>query len=1131
MTHTQRSIGGRVSPAELARLLGLPQPTTEQARAIAAPLEPTVIIAGAGSGKSETMASRVVWMVANGLVQPEQVLGLTFTRKAAAELAARVRRRLDQLRGAGLVAGVVLDGDPTVSTYHSYAARLVADHALREAREPSARLITPAVQWQLAARVVSSYDGPMDAVAWTPPTVVAAVLELAGELSEHLRTPDDVRQFGARIRERITAISREQGLPGALRRLLTTQDAREQLLPLVERYEREKVDRDVLDHADQVSIAARLAERHPEIGAMERSRFRVVLLDEYQDTGHSQLVMLRSLFGGGHPVTAVGDPCQSIYGWRGASAGNIQRFQSDFPPDSGLLARSAQLTISFRNGERVLVAAGRLGRGLRGAETPRLRPGPGRGGRGRVNCALLESSSDEAEWVADQLGRLLELPAGLAPDGLPWAKEERRPQESSIRPGDIAILARKRIQFPALRRALERRGVPVEVVGLGGLLSMPDVQDVVATLRVMHDPTAGDALVRILTGPRWRIGPFDLAALGRRARELARSTEFANENRRGVGIEATEEREVGVAAEEGDAEVGGAQEESRDWVERTFDELMSDDASIVDALDDLGTPDQYSATGHSRLRRLADELRGLRSRADQPLPELIADVERTLGLDIEVAARAGTDPITARADLDALIDAAAQFAGDGEEPTLSAFLAYLKAAEEHEFGLEPGRVSEADSVKLMTVHAAKGLEWPVVVVPGLAGGAGNARLFPASPRVSTKWTDNARKLPFPLRGDRNDLPELDADLSKGSYERFVADCDDRDELEERRLAYVAATRASHLLLGSGFWWGEAKTPLGPSAFLEALREACLAGAGEVAEWVPPPSAGASNPSMAVAAAVRWPTPLGGPVHDEVVAGARLVEEAFADETDWVVSEGASLRGCDRSRAAGWELDARLLLTERAERDRMPRHEVELPADLSVSDLVLLAGDPDGLAQRVRRPLPDPPRPRARRGTAFHRWLEARYGQQRLIDPEDLPGAADDGPDGDLAELRRIFESGEWASRSPTEVEVPFETVVGDRVIRGRMDAVFLDEDGTFDVVDWKTGRRPDDQRAAAVQLAAYRLAWAELAGVPLERVRAAFYYVRNDETVRPVDVLDADGLAALVNQVPEANRVHRGPLP
>lgn len=1092
------------NPGELAGLLGLPRPTEEQARVIAADTRPRVVVAGAGSGKSETVAARVVWLVANGHVRPERVLGLTFTRKAATELATRVRTRLGQLRDAGVVAGETLDGEPTVSTYHSYAARLVADHALREAREPTMRLITPAVQWQLAAKAVSTYDGPMDDVGWGPETVIAAVLALAGELGEHMCGPDDVRAVGDRLRR--GAEEQPGRLPAAVTRLLARQRAREQLLPLVGRYEAEKATREVMDHSDQVSLAARIARRHPEVGAMERSRYAVVLLDEYQDTGYAQLVLLRSLFSGehenegrGHPVMAVGDPCQSIYGWRGAAAGNLRRFPHDFLPRDGVPAEPAALSQSFRNGERVLDTAARLSVELRdyAGDIPRLRPGPNRAGRGRVECGLFESAEAEAEWLA---GRVRQVLDGSGPGA----------EDAAVRPGDVAVLARKRAQFPALRRALEEVGIPVEVVGLGGLLTVPEVQDVVATLRVLHDPTAGDALARLLTGPRWRIGPRDLVALGRRARELARSAA----------------RDVDAAGdiEDSTGEAGDPVEEA------VADMTAAEDVSLVDALDDLGERDAYSKAGYARLAALAGELRSLRGRVGQALPDLVTDIERTLGLDIEVASRPGADPVTARADLDAFADAAARFAGDRDEPTLGAFLAYLAAAQDQEFGLETGPVGEADAVKLMTVHAAKGLEWAVVAVPGLSAGK-TAQVFPAKPQASTKWTDNPRKLPFSLRGDRTELPEL-TEITKEGYERFAEACTRREELEERRLAYVAATRAASLLLCSGYWWGDGKRPLGPSVFLREIHESCSAGAGDVAEWAPEPPDDAENPALSVPETAPWPDDPRGPRHDEVAAGAALVERALAEErTDGEVGtepagDRAPVSEADSRRAAGWALDERLLLAERdhaAGRDRLA---VELPEQLSVSALVTLARDREELARQIRRPMPRPPAPRARRGTAFHRWLESRYGQQRLIDPDDVPGSADEeaAPDEQLAELRRCFLASAWAERTPVDVEVPFEQVVGDRLIRGRMDAVFADGDGGYDVVDWKTGKPPRGREAdvVAVQLAAYRLAWAELVGVPVERVRAAFHYVRDNETVRPVDLLDEYGLADLMRSVPEA---------
>ena len=203
-------------------------------------------------------------------------------------------------------------------------------------------------------------------------------------------------------------------------------------------------------------------------------------------------------------------------------------------------------------------------------------------------------------------------------------------------------------------------------------------------------------------------------------------------------------------------------------------------------------------------------------------------------------------------------------------------------------------------------------------------------------------------------------------------------------------------------------------------------------------------------------------------------------------------------------------------------------DVGLPGHLSVSQLVTLRRDPQRLARSLRRPLPARPDPYARRGTAFHHWLEQRFKASRLLDLDELPGAADEdaAPDDALLELQERFEASEWADRVPHDVEVPFATVVGGVVVRGRMDAVYAYPDGRFDVVDWKTGRVPTGAAAtsAAVQLAVYRLAWAALAEVPVERIGAAFFYVREGVTVRPADLLDASGLVKLITTVPSLPR-------
>ena len=1153
--------GPRYTPVELAKLLRLPAPTREQAAIIAAPVEPLLVVAGAGSGKTETMAARVVWLVANQYVRPEQILGLTFTRKAAGELAHRVRTRLDQLiRRLGRQGRDPHDdplaGEPTVSTYHSYAGRIVTEHGLRAGYEPSTRLLTEASRWQLVDLLVRNYDGDMSDVDRMPSTITDAVLALAGELDEHLVEPDELAAWTGRFFAEVQ--SRPGRVYADVRKALQLQRTRLKLLPLVRAYARRKEDFEAMDFADQLARAARVARDHPGVGVIERDRFRVVLLDEYQDTSHAQVVLLNALFGGGHPVTAVGDPCQSIYGWRGASAGTLDRFPGEFARTDGTPAEVLSLTTSWRNRSEILGVANALATPLRaaGAQVPELRAAlhvkepiphrtPGGAAGGTVHCALLETYADEAEWIADSV-----LAAWRGAARMPDALPEHIPVPQ--RP-TTAVLVRLRSQIPAIESALRARGLPVEVVGLGGLLDTPEVRDVVCTLRVLADPTDGAALLRLLTGARWRIGPRDLVALHRRARSIARS------RRQLVGD---------------------------DEPEITVDAL--DEATLVEALADLGPAQAYSAEGYARLRAYGMELALLRYRLDQSLPELIADIERTIGLDVEVAVRAGRDGTgdagLARGHLDALGDVAARFSGETPGATLAGFLAFLAAAEDEERGLTPGEVEVVEgAVQILTAHAAKGLEWDLVAVAGLT-----RAVWPGPVRNSDHWLGGLGVLPFPLRGDADGLPELG--LTGAEDQRGVArvaeDFTDawraHDEREERRLAYVAVTRPRRLLLCSGYWWGEGtKRFRGPSVFLREVHDACLdGGPGHVVDaWTPEPAGDAVNPTTEVVLRAEWPADPLGARRPALAEAAALVRRFLADpdaarreftgpgggpgagtEPDGAAGtapsgapgagtgsggaagtapggaggEGTGSAGADAGpgpvaddpEVARWRREADLLLAERAELARRAEGvEVELPGHLSVTQLVALRRDPEALARALRRPMPTEPNPYARRGTAFHTWLEQRFGADRLLDVDELPGAADDdaAPDEALAELQERFLASEWADRVPVEVEVPFATVIAGVVVRGRMDAVFVRPGGRFDVVDWKTGRQPTGREAevAAVQLAVYRLAWAELAGVPVERVGAAFHYVRDGVTVRPADLLDAEALTALIADVPE----------
>ena len=191
------AVSARYSPNELACALGLFPPTDEQAAVIAAPPGPLVVIAGAGAGKTETMAARVVWLVANGYAEPGQVLGLTFTRKAAGQLLRRVRSRLARLagigspasgrypHGAGGPAVVEPVGTPVVSTYHAFAGSLLRDYGLLLPVEPDTRLLSETELWQLTFDVVNGYGGELRTDK-TPAAVTSMVLRLWGQLAEHL---------------------------------------------------------------------------------------------------------------------------------------------------------------------------------------------------------------------------------------------------------------------------------------------------------------------------------------------------------------------------------------------------------------------------------------------------------------------------------------------------------------------------------------------------------------------------------------------------------------------------------------------------------------------------------------------------------------------------------------------------------------------------------------------------------------------------------------------------------------------------------------------------------------------------------------------------------------------------------
>ncbi|MFC5501034.1 ATP-dependent helicase [Lysinimonas soli] len=1049
----------RYSAVDIARALGQPEPTPQQQAVIQAPLAPALVVAGAGSGKTETMANRVLWLLANGHVLPSEVLGLTFTRKAAGELAVRIRERIEQLAAAGLT---VDDHDPfqapVVATYNSFANTIFRDNAILVGREGDGAVLGEAGAWQLArATVMRSSDPRLPGLDRNLDPVTTAVLGLSRALAENVADPDEVRDFARRFAAVGELPAGGRGAYADVDRMVAAVGALDVLVDLVGEYDAAKLARSAVEYSDQVALALRIVRAQPVVAEELRARYRVVLLDEYQDTSVVQTWLLAELFAG-HPVMAVGDPNQSIYGWRGASASNLEQFAAQFGASGPVFA----LSTSWRNGRRILDAANQLVRPLSAASrvpVEELVPSP-------VASALpievlfaedLESEADAvAAWFAARVGR---------------------PKRDGELPG-AAMLFRARKTQPVFLRKLREHGVKYHVLGIGGLLAEPEIADLVSMLSVLVDPGAGLELVRVLAGSRWRIGVRDLHALNRlaswlRDRDHAQQV-FADDVREQLRSSLTE----------------------------------GEGGSIVDALDFLATAREghtalahFSELGLARLRDAGQVIARLRSRASLSLPDLVSLVEQELRLDIEVVAN--EDRPLGGAPMEALFDAIDGYLALDDVSTrvgseLNGFLAWLRAAEEREDLSPRPEDPEPGTVQILTIHGAKGLEWDLVAVPRLV-----AEELPSRPIEGTNGWLAFGQLPWPFRGDSTDLPEYDwmsATTRKELVDergRFKAAVGRRAEDEERRLAYVAVTRARHELLLSGAFWATQKEYREPSVF---LRELAMA---EVIPELPAAPENLENPLGDDQERIVWPLdPLGR---------RRAAVEAAAE----------AVRAAEPAIAGRWADELELLLTERTRR-LAGAGAVPLPTRVPASRFKDFVSDPGSVASSLLRPMPERPFTATRLGTLFHSWVENRYGLGSGADELDAGAIElDDGGDGvdaaDLARLQAIFEASPWATRRPVEVEREIHLPFGDRIVICKIDAVYRTEGDRFEVVDWKTGKAPkdaDDLERKQLQLALYRLAYSRWAGIDPARIDAAFYFVADDLVIRPAHIDSEDELLA-----------------
>lgn len=1119
------------SAARIAELMAGPSeqailPTPEQTLVIEQPLGlSALVIAGAGSGKTETMANRVVWIVANGLAKPSQILGLTFTRKAAGELGERVAQRLmrftEQLSraaGSGQLTAAeteraaelieLMDEGldlPEVSTYNAFASAIVQEFGAFAGVAAGATVIDGARAWGIAREIVRSSDEPGLAESeHSLGVLVKQVMNIDHAVCDNLSDFDAVQRSIERL-DRIGQLpyneKKKEGSYAKIDLVLANMRATGLAVRLAERFSQEKRRRGLIEFSDQLSLAVETLRRSPEAVRTLRSRTPVVLLDEVQDTSVGQTVLLSTLFKGSS-VMAVGDPHQSIYGFRGASASNLQTFHRDFRRDGAPQASGTTLSLStsWRNPSPILAAANaisaplavKLEREAAGISvrpltsraqylgTPEADDGP------QLEACIEETLEDEfaslAEWVRD-------------------ARSEHLVRTGT--PATAAVVFRNRRHMGAVSAVLWQAGVPNRIVGLGGLLTTPEVTDLVCALRCIWLADADSELLRLLAGPRFLVGVSDLQGLARAAQWFSQR-DHAKQKISEVDLEAMP---------------------AMTDPERSFTLLDTLDEIAAMANLEHGALSWVSEVGRERLREAALMLRGLRQEVSADVSGLLRSTVAALRLDIELdaAEHTGYDgSAVARANLDAFADMVEDFLASDEQGTLSSLLTWLERATEDDEAAEHVPEPEPGTVQLITVHGSKGLEWDLVAIPRLVSDE-----FPANSREGMGWL-RPGELPDELRGDAAARPCLAVDLAQtqkealDSIERYQDALKEKHSGEERRLAYVAITRAASRLLLTGSFWGGQTKPRTPSIFLKELVDAGLI-AG-----LPEHSTGEQNPAEGSERTLQWPLDPLGCRRAAVMAAADLLRSALngasAVHDESVLNaepeQSETLVPSSAMTQNGVHPVAQLLLAERAA-ERMAegsRVQVQAPqaTRLTASTFHEYVEDPAAAERRRLRPMPVRPYRRTRTGNLFHEWVERRAstaaGTALTLTglgagEGDFDGVLQE-PQEELQQLIAEFERSRWANRQPVAVELEITLPFADRTLVCKLDAVYLDETGNaprYEIVDWKSGRPPKndaERQLRFLQLDLYRHAYSRWANIDPERIDVTLFYVAEGQELR-----------------------------
>ncbi|NBE97023.1 ATP-dependent helicase [Nonomuraea sp. KC401] len=702
---------------------------------------PLLVLAGPGTGKTTTIVESVVHRIERRGIDPERVLILTFSRKAAEELRRRVTARLRRTTRT-----------PLALTFHSYAYALLRRESVLEGRPPP-RLLTGPEQLLEIRRLL---HGELENGA----------LDWPASLREPLRTrgfAEELRDFLSRANERgldperLVALGRRHGRAdwAAAGRFAGRYQDRFDLDP-----------EETFDYAELVRAASALLDS-PGVLARERAAHDVVFVDEYQDTDPAQELLLARLAGDGRDLVAVGDPDQSIYGFRGADVQGIMQFPERFPARDGRPAPVLALRVCRRSGAGLLEASRRLAARLPVAPVPDhvhghehdhrdLTPLP-EAEAGEVRVLLADSTSQEAAIVADTLRR-----AHLI-DGVPWHR--------------MAVLVRSaKRQVPLLRRALVNAGVPTMIAGDEVPIAQePGVRPLLTMLRVALDPSQLDEAVaeELLTGP---LGGTDMIGV----RRLRRALKIA-ENDAVAAL-----RETGTGDDE------------RPLAARSSGELLV--AAVQDARE-LTRVEPHVALPAERVARLLATAREA-ARQEGTAEDLLWAVWQGSGLSerwTDLSLSGGPRGAQADRDLDAVValfDHAARFVDRMPKAGPEVFIDDL-AAQEIPGDTLADRAPDGDAVRVLTAHRSKGLEWDVVVVAGVQEGV---------------WPD------LRLRGSLLGVEDL-VEVVEGA-EPNAASLVSKLLAEERRLFYVAATRARRRLVVTAV--GGDDTDERPSRFLSEL---------------------------------------------------------------------------------------------------------------------------------------------------------------------------------------------------------------------------------------------------------------------------------------------------------------------